>query len=114
MITAEGVTRLFQKEIWPHEGIPEQIITDRGPQFVATFMKELYRLLKITKALSTVYHPQTDGQMEQVNQKVEVYLCTFINHHQDDWEDYLQWYFCGTRNQGKLLGPHSRQQNGTN
>ena len=44
-ITAEGVARIFQKEIWPHEGIPEQIITDRGPQFVATFTKELYRLL---------------------------------------------------------------------
>ena len=27
-ITMEGVVRLFQKEIWPHEGIPEQIIAD--------------------------------------------------------------------------------------
>ena len=63
-ITAEGVTRLFQREVWPHEGIPEQIITDQGPQFVAAFMKELYQLLKITSTLSTVYHPQTDGQME--------------------------------------------------
>ena len=75
-ITAEGVARLFQKEIWPHEGIPEQIIADRGPQFVATFTKELYQLLKITGALSTAYHLQTDGQMERVNQEVEVYLRT--------------------------------------
>ena len=88
-ITAEGITRLFQKEIWPHEGIPEQIITDRGPQFMAAFMKELYQLLKITGAPSTTYHPQTDGQIEQVNQEVEVYLRAFINHHQDDWEDWL-------------------------
>ena len=80
---------MSQKEIWPHEGIPEQIITDWGPQFVAQFTKELYRLLKITRALSTAYHPQLDGQTEQVNQEVEVYLCAFINHHQDDWEDWL-------------------------
>ena len=89
MITAEGVTRLFQKEIWPHEGIPEQIITDRGPQFVATFTKELYQLLKITGAPSTAYHPQMDRQTERVNQEVEVYLHTFINHHQDNLEDWL-------------------------
>ena len=88
-ITVEGVARIFQKEIWPHEGIPEQIITDRGPQFVATFTKELYRLLKITGAPSTAYHPQTDGQTERVNQEVEIYLCAFINHHQDDWVDWL-------------------------
>ena len=52
-------------------------------------MKELYKLLKITGTLSTAYHPQTDGQTERVNQEVEVYLRTFINHHQDDWEDWL-------------------------
>ena len=56
---------------------------------MAQFMKELYQLLKITDALSTAYHPQTDGQTERVNQEVEVYLCAFINHHQDDWEDWL-------------------------
>ena len=27
--------------------------------------------------------------MERVNQEVEVYLCTSINHHQDGWEDWL-------------------------
>ena len=37
----------------------------------------------------TTYHPQTDGQMERVNQEVDVYLRAFINHHQDDWEDWL-------------------------
>ena len=88
-ITTEGVTRLFQKEIWPHEKIPRQIITDWGPQFVAQFTKELYWLLKITGAPSMAYHPQMDGQMERVNQEVEVYLHAFINHHQDDWEDWL-------------------------
>ena len=56
---------------------------------MAQFTKRLYRLLKIIGALSTAYHPQMDGQMERVNQEVEVYLRTFINHHQDDWEDWL-------------------------
>ena len=56
---------------------------------MATFTRELYKLLWITKAPSTVYHPQTDGQTERINQEIEVYIQAFINHHQDNWEDWL-------------------------
>lgn len=63
--------------------------TDRGPQFMATFTRELYKLLQITRAPSTAYHPQTDGQMEQVNQEIEVYLQIFVNYHQDNWSNWL-------------------------
>jgi len=37
-------------------------------------MKELYRLLGIELASSTTYHPQTDGQTEQVNQELEQFI----------------------------------------
>src|SRR5260370_30861737 len=35
------------------------------------------------------YHPQTDRQMEQVNQEIEAYLWVFVSHCQDDWADWL-------------------------
>lgn len=73
-ITVEGVARIFQKEIWLHKGLPRQVISDQGPQFVAIFTKELYKILWITGIPSTTYHPQTDGQTEKVNQELEVYL----------------------------------------
>src|SRR5258708_7888531 len=38
---------------------------------------------------STSYHPQTDGQMEHMNQEIEAYLCIFVSHQQDDWADWL-------------------------
>jgi len=47
---------------------------DRGPQFVAEFTRELYRLLGITLSTTTAYHPQVDGQTERVNQELEQYL----------------------------------------
>jgi hypothetical protein len=65
------------------------VVSDRGPQFVAEFTTELYRLLGIQATLSTVYHPQTDGQTERVNQELEQYLWIFISECQDDWDDYL-------------------------
>ena len=56
---------------------------------MAEFMRELYWLLRITLAATTAYHPQGDGQTEQVNQELEQYLWLFINHRQDDWARLL-------------------------
>ena len=46
-------------------------ISNRGTQFVANFTWELYHILGIEVAMSTAYHPQTDGQTERVNQELE-------------------------------------------
>ncbi len=54
--------------------MPRIVISDRGPQFVSKFMKELYQLLNITLNASTAWHPQTDGQTERVNQEIKKYL----------------------------------------
>ena len=52
-------------------------------------MKELNNLLGIQTKLLTAYHPQTDGQTERINQKLEQYLRVFINHRQEQWLDWL-------------------------
>jgi hypothetical protein len=88
-VTSEGVARHFRDHVWKLHGLPEQVISDRGTQFVSGFMKELYTLLGIKMAPSTAYHPQTDGQTERVNQEIEQYLRVFVNHRQDDWAEWL-------------------------
>ena len=52
-------------------------------------MRDLYRLLNIEGNPSTAYHPQTDGQTERINQEIEQYLRIFINHHQNNWAEWL-------------------------
>ena len=88
-LSSEGMARLFRDHVWKLHGLPEQIISDRGPQFVSGFMRELNKLLGIKTAASTAYHPQTDGQTERVNQEIEQYLRLFVNHRQDDWAEWL-------------------------
>ena len=80
---AEGLAKLFRDHIWKLHGLPESIISDRGVQFAAGMMKELNNLLGIQMKLSTAYHPQTDRQMERINQELEQYLRVFINHRQE-------------------------------
>ena len=52
-------------------------------------MQELNRMLEIKSKMLTVFHPQTDGQTERVNQKLEQYLRMFIDHRQEQWPDWL-------------------------
>jgi len=85
----EGLARLFRNNVWKLYGLPESIISDRGPQFAAGLMKELNEMLGIKSKLSMVFHPQIDGQMERVNQELEQYLRMFIDHRQEQWPEWL-------------------------
>jgi hypothetical protein len=78
-INVEGTALLFLKEVWKHHGTPWVVISDRGPQFVAAFTHELYKLLGIKLAMSTAYHPQTNRQTEHINQVLEGYLRLFTS-----------------------------------
>ena len=39
--------------------------------------------------LSMAFHLQTDGQIKQMNQKLEQYLQFFVDHRQKDWPEWL-------------------------
>jgi len=88
-VTAEGAARLFLHHVWKLHGLPKRVVSNRGPQFVALFTKELYRLLGIQISSSTAWHPQTDRQTERVNQELDQFLRLFVNKRQDDWYDLL-------------------------
>jgi RNase H-like domain found in reverse transcriptase/Reverse transcriptase (RNA-dependent DNA polymerase)/Integrase zinc binding domain/Chromo (CHRromatin Organisation MOdifier) domain/Retroviral aspartyl protease len=88
-VTALGSARLYLQHVWKLHGLPKSMVSDRGPQFVAEFMRELYRLLGIQVSASTAYHPQSDGQTERVNQELEQYIRVFVNERQNDWDTLL-------------------------
>jgi len=88
-ISSTRAAHLFLNHMWKHHGLPQKVVSDRGPQFVVEFTQELYRLLRIKLAATMAYHPQGDGQTEQVNQELEHYLHLFTNQRQDDWVGLL-------------------------
>ena len=47
-------------------------------------MKEIYKLIGIEGNYTTAYHPQTNGQMEHMNQEIEHYLQLYINYKQNN------------------------------
>jgi len=83
-IMVEGLVKLFRDNVWKLHGLPESIISDRGPQFVAGLVRELNKMLGIETRLSIVYHLQTDRQMEKTNQELEQYLRIYVNYRQNN------------------------------
>ena len=88
-ISAQKTAALFVRNVVKLHGLPENIISDRGPQFACKFWKALFNLLGVEVRLSSAFHPQTDGQSERVNQVLEQYLRCSINHLQDNWVELL-------------------------
>jgi len=78
--SAESLAQLFRDNVWKLYGLPDSIISDRGPQFAVGIMRELNHILGIKMKLSTAFYPQTDSQTERMNQKLEQYLCMFIDY----------------------------------
>ncbi|KAI2650571.1 Transposon Tf2-9 polyprotein [Labeo rohita] len=50
-------------------GLPEDILSDRGPQFTS----------------------RANGQTERLNQELACFLRTYCHSHQTDWSRYLMW-----------------------
>jgi len=71
--TVGGLARLFKDNVWKLHSLPESIISDRRLQFAAGLMRELNAMLGIDSKLLTAFHPQMDGQIEQMNQELEQY-----------------------------------------
>jgi len=88
-ISSSEVAKIYWDNIWKVHSIPKKIISDRGPQFVSTFMGELCKALGIKRAMTTAYYLQIDGQMKRVNQEIKVFLRHYINYRQDNWTKWL-------------------------
>ncbi len=78
----ETAENLFN-QVFRYFGIPEDIVSDRGPQFISRVWKAFFSLLNVTVSLSSGYHPQTNGQTERKIQEIGRFLRTFCHGHQN-------------------------------
>ncbi|KAI2666816.1 Transposon Tf2-6 polyprotein [Labeo rohita] len=91
LTTAWETAQLLFNHVFRPYGLPEDIVSDRGPQFISRVWRAFFRLLGVTVSLSSGYHPQTNEQTERKIQKVGQFLRTFCHGHQSTWNQYLGW-----------------------
>ncbi|MBW0553219.1 hypothetical protein O181_092934 [Austropuccinia psidii MF-1] len=88
-ISSLDLAKIFISHVFSKLGLPISIVSDRGSLFVSSFWTQVCQWLKISRDLSTAFHPETDGQAERVNQILEQYLWIYFSYHQDDWQTWL-------------------------
>ena len=72
-------------------GLSYAIISDWNSHFIEQVWKRIFETLKILFNYSTVYHPQTDGMSERINQTAEIALHYWITTLTsiDEWPSIL-------------------------
>jgi transposase InsO family protein len=65
---APKTASLFFSHIFRLHGLPADIVSDRGAQFISHFWSALFSFLGVKLSKSTAYHRESDGQTERVNQ----------------------------------------------
>ena len=85
----EDYTRIFIGDIIYHHGISLSIISGSGAQFTSTFWRSFEKGLTAKVKLSTIFHPQMDGQEERTIITLEDILRDCINYFKGNWDKNL-------------------------
>jgi hypothetical protein len=89
--SSKTVAEVFMRNIVKLHGVPKSIVSDRDKVFMSKFWKELFQLQGTTLAMTSAYHPQSDGQSEALNKCLEMYLRCLTFQNPKSWFKALDW-----------------------
>ena len=87
-IDVETVAEAFV-DIFSRIGVPEDILSDLGPQLVSYCVRELTRLLSIKQLTTTPYHPMCNDLMEKFNGTMKSMLKRVCREQPRQWHRYI-------------------------
>jgi IS30 family transposase len=88
-VTSAELAMLFVIHVFSKHGVPSHITSDQGSEFVSHFFHSLGKTLDMNLHFTSGYHPEADGQTEQMNQTLEQYIRVYCNYQQDNWKQLL-------------------------
>ncbi|GKB37792.1 reverse transcriptase domain-containing protein [Tanacetum coccineum] len=86
----------FLRGLFPKFGVPKALISDRGTHFCNSQLEKALQKYGVTHKISTIYHPQTNGQTEVTNKAIKCILERSIRYNPKDWSKKLNdalWAF---------------------
>ena len=90
--STEVVAKAFVENVILNYGIPKEIATDRGTEFMSQVFSEVCKLLKINKLNSTAYHHETIGALENSHKMLGNYLRIFTTDKLFEWSSWVKYY----------------------
>jgi hypothetical protein len=83
--------QLMMQHVFRIYGLPVNIVSDRGPQFLSRFWKAFCTLIGLSTSLFPGFHPQSNGQSERANQDMETALRCLVTSNPTTWSQQLVW-----------------------
>ena len=83
------VVKFLKENIFSRFGTPHTIISDNGTHFCNSAFEALMRKYDITHKLSTVYDPQTNGQVKVTNRQIKFILEKTVGQNRKEWSTKL-------------------------
>lgn len=78
-------------QLFSRVGIPKEILTDCGRNFLSRLLQQIFKLLGINGLKTTPYRPQTDGLVKRYNQTLKNMLRKFVSDTGADWDQWLPY-----------------------
>ena len=89
--SALQTAKLMFEHVFRVYGLPQDIVSDRGPQFSSRLWRAFCKLIGATASLTSGFDPQSNGQTERVNQELEASLRSLVADHPSSWSSRLPW-----------------------
>mmetsp|Transcript_60919 Transcript_60919/g.125512 ORF Transcript_60919/g.125512 Transcript_60919/m.125512 type:complete len:1332 (-) Transcript_60919:1893-5888(-) len=88
-LSGEATAHLYFQYIFRYHGLPKKLRTDRGSQFTSNFFTELCRLCGTKQAMSTSFHPESQGLTEHANKTIIESLRHYLQGLYETWDEHL-------------------------
>lgn len=88
-VTTEETVDILANSLIRYHGFRDVLLSDRDPPFTSELWSQFCKRFNIKLAFSSAYYPQSDGQIERVNQTLEEMLRTYIQFDESEWERLL-------------------------
>jgi hypothetical protein len=87
---AKTIARVLETEINSRYSIPEELLSDRGTNFLSKFVAEVCNLFKIKKLSTTAYNPKCYEGVERHHRVIMDGLAKYCSENQTDWDEHIQ------------------------
>jgi hypothetical protein len=86
---AKTTANFIYRKITVNYGCPHELLSDRGPNFMAETLQQYLHLCQMKHSKSTPYHPRTNGMVEKVNGQLQDQIMAACGGARNEWDLFL-------------------------